>query len=175
MGDFACHGAASSTENESRPRSADPVQLRAQPGSNWYHSERISFPLSGCQGYAKHLSRTGAYRFFLGDVYAYGQSIRQTIEHGGERNSIATDYCSLTYLYSKRRPTANLAPPPLSERAVQDPQEIVFPAWRQTPIYAWSFELAEGKNNLVLKLVGKREKSSGLGLDLISVICVRIP
>jgi hypothetical protein len=33
--------------------------------------------------------------------------------------------------------------------------------------------LAEGRNNLMFKLVGKNEKSSGLGLDLISVICVR--
>jgi hypothetical protein len=36
-------------------------------------------------------------------------------------------------------------------------------------------ELAEGRNNLMLKLVGKNEQSSGLGLDLIAVICVRSP
>ena len=237
----------------------------------WYDvpdrwERRISFPLSGCLGYAKHLGRTGAYRFFLGDAVAYRRSLCQTIEHGGERNSIATDYCSVAYLYSERRPTADLTPPPLAARAVQDPTEIVFPAWWQTPIYAWSFdrasltrksarigdedvrflslaasgqdwfgphflsptvdlpapgvyavsieavkgpaqamvqlfqnenpvadpvdlyaaapaksgrlllgelELAEGRNNLVLKLVGKNENSSGLGLDLISVICAR--
>jgi hypothetical protein len=34
-------------------------------------------------------------------------------------------------------------------------------------------ELNEGRNNLMFKLVGKNEKSSGLGLDLIEVICVR--
>jgi hypothetical protein len=33
--------------------------------------------------------------------------------------------------------------------------------------------LPEGKNNLMLKLVGQNEKSSGLGLDLIQVICAR--
>ena len=35
-------------------------------------------------------------------------------------------------------------------------------------------ELPEGKNNLMFKLVGKNEKSAGLGLDLIQVICVRV-
>jgi hypothetical protein len=237
----------------------------------WYDvpdrwEKRISFPLSGCLLYAKHLGRTGGYRLFLGDAYAYGKSIRQCIEHSGEENNIPTDYCSVTYLYSERRPTANLAPPPLAERAVRDPKEILFPAWWQLPVYAWSFdrasltrkklqigkeevrclsltatgndwfgfhfisptvdvpasgtysiyieavkgpsqakvqlfknenpiadavdlyaenpvksgrvllgklELTEGKNNLMLKLVGKNEKSSGLGLDLINVICIR--
>jgi len=237
----------------------------------WYDvpdrwEKRLSFPLSGCLGYAKHLGRTGAYRLFLGDAYAFRKSLRQTIEHAGEKNNILTDYCSVTYLYSERRPTPPLAPPPLPQRAVQDLQEVIFPAWWQTPIYAWSFgqatltrkkekiggeevrflsltatgqdwfgphffspicdvpvsgnyaiyvevvkgpaqgqvqlfrdenpvgdpvdlyaekatpsgrlllgrlDLAEGKNNLMFKLVGKNEKSSGLGLDLVSIVCVR--
>jgi hypothetical protein len=239
----------------------------------WYDvpdrwEKRLGFPLSGCLGYAKHLGRTGAYRLFLGDAYAYHQGIQQTIEHSGEKNNIPTDYCSVTYLYSERRPTADLTPPPLKDRAVQDPQEVAFPAWWQTPIYAWSFErasltrkkekigeeevrflslsatgedwfgphflspvcavpaagryaiyieavkgptqakvqlfqnenpvadpvdlyaekseksgrvllghldLVEGGNNLMFKLVGQNEHSTGLGLDLIQVICVREP
>ncbi len=36
-------------------------------------------------------------------------------------------------------------------------------------------DLDEGRNNLMIKLVGKNERSSGLGLDLISVVCVREP
>ena len=237
----------------------------------WYDvpdrwEKRISFPLSGCLGYHKHLGRTGAYRLFLGDAYAFRKSLRQTIEHAGEKNSIPTDYCSVTYLYSERQPTSDLTPPPLQERAVTDLQEVIFPAGWQTPIYAWSFDrasltrkkaqldgaevrymslvvtgddwfgphfyspvcdvpvagtyaiyieaikgpgqakvqlfqnenslaeaadlyaeetvrserlllgkldLAAGPNNLMFKLVGKNEKSSGLGLDLVSVICVR--
>lgn len=237
----------------------------------WYDvpdrwEKRICFPLSGCLAYAKHLGRTAAYRFFLGDAYAFRQSIRQTIEHAGENNSIPTDYCSVTYLYSERRPTADLAPPPLAQRAVTDLREVQFPAWWQLPIYAWSFDrasltrkkeklgneevrflslsaegqdwfgphflsptcdvpaagsyaiyieavkgpaqakvqlfqnenpvgdavdlysgkrepsgrvllgrlaLAEGKNNLMFKLVGQNGNSSGLGLDLVSVVCVR--
>lgn len=113
----------------------------------WYDvpdrwEKRISFPLSGCLGYAKHLGRTGAYRLFLGDAYAFRQSLRQTIEHAGEQNNIPTDYCSVAYLYSERRPTADLTPPPLKDRAVNDLNEVIFPAGWQTPIYAWSFDRA---------------------------------
>lgn len=239
----------------------------------WYDvpdrwEKRMSFPLSGCLGYAKHLGRTGGYRWFIGDAYAFHKSLKQTIEHSGEKNSIPTDYCSVTYWYSERRPNLDLAPPPLKDRTVIDLPEVVFPAWWQTPIYAWSFdratltrqkeqingeevrflslvgtgqdwfgphflspicnlpaagryaiyieavkgpaqaqvqlfqnenpvaepvdlyaekpvksgrlqlgklELAEGNNNLMFKLVGKNERSSGLGLDLIQVICTREP
>jgi hypothetical protein len=237
----------------------------------WYDvpdrwEKRFSFPLSGCLGYAKHLGRTGGYRLFLGDAYAFRQGLRQTIEHAGEKNSIPTDYCSVSFLYSERRPTADLSPPPLADRAVEDLAELIFPAGWQTPLHAWSFErasltrkkerigpeevrflslaatnqdwfgphfispicdvpiagryaifieavtgpaqgkvqlfqqenpvsdpvdlyaekpalsgrrrlgeldLAEGPNALMLKLVGKHEQSSGLGLDLVQVICVR--
>jgi hypothetical protein len=237
----------------------------------WYDvpdrwEKRLSFPLSGCLGYAKHLGRTGGYRLLLGDAYSFRKSLRLTIEHSGEQNNIPTDYAAVTYLYSERRPTAHLAPSPLKERAVKDLDEVVFPMWWQTPIYAWSFanasltrkkerigkeevqflslrgtgqdvfgphflsptcdvpaagrysiyleavkgpaqsqvqlfadenpvaapvdlfaetrsrsgrmlmgqlDLAEGKNNLMLKLVGKPEQSPDWGLDVISVICVR--
>jgi hypothetical protein len=237
----------------------------------WYDvpdrwEKRISFPLSGCLGYLKHLGRTGAYRLFPTDAYAWRQGIRQTIEHSGEKNNIPTDYCSVSYFYSERHPTTNLSPPPLKDRAVNDPAEVIFPLWWQTPIHAWSFEratltrrkdkidgediqflsfagtgqdwfgphflsptcevpatgqytiyvdavkgpaqakvqlfqnenpvadavdlfaekpttsrrillgrlaLTEGQNNLMFKLVGQNEKSTGLGLDLINIICAR--
>jgi len=237
----------------------------------WYDvpdrwEKRMSFPLSGCLGYAKHLGRTGGYRMMIGDKYAYSQSIRHVMEHAGEKNSIPTDYCSVTYLYSERPPPAGITVPPLKDRAVNDLSEVIFPAWWQIPINAWSFsnatlarkreklgneevrylslsvtgndwfgphflsvtcdvpaagvyevqietlkgpsqarvqlfqnenpsgdpvdlyaeqpaksgrlslgklELAEGKNPVMLKLVGKNDKSSGLGLDLIQVICIR--
>jgi hypothetical protein len=237
----------------------------------WYDvpdrwEKRLPFPLSGCLGYAKPLGRTGGYRLFLGDAYAYRENLRQTIEHSGEKNNIPTDYCSVTYFYSERPPEPPVSIPPLKDRLVHDPQEVIFPAWWQTPIYAWSFdhasltrkkqkidneevrylslsadgadwfgphflspicelpaagryavfieaikgptqgqvqlfqnenpvaepvdlyaenprksghvllgelELKEGRNNLMFKLVGKNEKSSTLGLDLIQVICTR--
>jgi len=34
-------------------------------------------------------------------------------------------------------------------------------------------ELAEGPNNLMFKLVGRNEKSAGLGLDLVNVVLVK--
>ncbi|MFO1498604.1 MAG: glycoside hydrolase family 172 protein [Verrucomicrobiota bacterium] len=237
----------------------------------WYDvpdrwEKQLSFPLSGCLGYSKHLGRTGGYRLFLGDAYAFRQSIRQTIEHAGEKNSIPTDYCSVSYLYSAQPPTGDRPLPSLAQRGVTDLAEVLFPAWWQLPISAWSFEkasltrrkqkigneevrflalaaegtdwfgphflepscdlpasgrygifieavkgpaqakvqlfqnenpvgeavdlyaavaeksgrlllghlfLSEGKNNLMFKLVGKNENATGLGLDLISVICVR--
>lgn len=237
----------------------------------WYDvpdrwEKRISFPLSGCLGYAKHLGRTGAYRLFLGDAYPYRKSLLQTIEHAGERNEILTDYVGLSFLYSEKRPTAEIAAVPAAQRVVHDPGEIIFVAAWQMPIHAWSFDraslsrrnqkiggedvrflclkaeggdwfgphfisltcdipesgrhsvfveavsgpdqgrvqlfqnenpvgetidlyseepgrsgrkllgnlmLEEGANNLMLKLVGKHEKSSGLALSLVQVVCVR--
>jgi hypothetical protein len=237
----------------------------------WYDvpdrwEKRISFPLNGCLGYLKPLGRTGAYRLFLGDAYAFRKSLRQTIEHSGEKNNILTDYVSVTYLYSEQRPTAGLELPPLTDRKVEDPKEAIFPVWWETPIHAWSFdrasltrkmeklggedvrflsltatnqdwfgphffspacdlpaagsyrvyleavkgpaqakvqlfqnenpvadpvdlyaeervksdrvllgrlELNAGRNNLMFKLVGKHEKATGLGLDLVNIVCVR--
>ncbi len=113
----------------------------------WYDvpdrwEKRISFPLSGCLGYDKHLGRTGGYRLFLGDAYAYQTSLGLTIEHSGERNNIPTDYCAVTFLYAADRPSDYLALPPAKDRRVNDLQEVVFPAWWQTPIHAWSFNNA---------------------------------
>lgn len=113
----------------------------------WYDvpdrwDKQFSFPLSGCLGYAKHLGRTGAYRLFLGDAYAFRQSLRQTIEHSGEKNNILTDYSSVTYWYAAQHPAQALTPPPLKERAVRDPEEVIFPAWWQLPLAAWSFDRA---------------------------------
>ena len=83
----------------------------------WYDvpdrwEKQISFPLSGCLGYAKHLGRTGAYRLFLGDAYAYRASLKQTIEHAGERNEIPTDYASVSYLYRSIDPRSRSICPP---------------------------------------------------------------
>lgn len=113
----------------------------------WYDvpdrwEQRISFPLSGCLGYQKHLGRTGGYRLFLGDAVSYHQSVLQTIEHGGEKNSHITDYCGMTYVYSERRPTVDLTPPALETRAVQDFREILIEVAWQTPILGFSFDRA---------------------------------
>ncbi len=236
----------------------------------WYDvpgrwEKRLSFPLSGCLGYQRPLGRTGGYRFMIGDAYAYRKGIRHGIEHGGDRNSIITDYCGVTFLYSEARPTCDLTPPPPEQRRVVDFTKVIFTAGWALPIHAFTFDKAvltrrgeklgtedvrflsmrpegpkdwfgapflsltcdlpaagmyavaieaikgpaqgivqlfrdegpvgepvdlyapqrdktaplplgtlrldEGPNNLMFKLVGKNEKSTGLALDLVNIIC----
>lgn len=109
----------------------------------WYDvpdrwEKRLSFPLSGCLGYQKHLGRTGGYRLLLGDAYGFRERIRQTIEHAGTENSIPTDYAGTTYFYAEAPEATAL--PAVSQRAVVDPKEIVFAAWWQIPIRAFPFQ-----------------------------------
>lgn len=103
---------------------------------------RRSFVLSGCLAYKKHLGRTGAYRIFLGDTYAYRESILQTIEHAPTNNDMLNDYCGLTYLYSQDRPTCDFALPAANQRTVLDPERIVFAVWWNVPIYSFSLRNA---------------------------------
>jgi len=103
---------------------------------------RRSFPLSGCIDYKKHLGRTGAYRLFLGDAYAYRKSLLQTIEHAPTGNDLLNDYCGVTFLYSQDRPTCDLSLPTAEQRAVVDLKRIVFAAWWNIPIHAYSYQNA---------------------------------
>ncbi|RJP28450.1 MAG: DUF2961 domain-containing protein [Candidatus Omnitrophota bacterium] len=228
---------------------------------------RRSFVLSGCLGYKKHLGRTGAYRIFWGDAYAYRKSLLQTIEHAPTNNELINDYCGVTYLYSQERPTCSFDLPAASDRAVLDPDRIVFAVWWNVPIHSLSLRnatftkegeqfdgkdvrylsmrakdndifgphsisftcelpaagmykvtldivkgpqqgkvqlfmdeapvgpevdmysaerqtardefvgalaLEQGPNNLMFKLVGKNEKSGGLGLDLTNIVCEKV-
>ncbi|MFM1945162.1 MAG: hypothetical protein RI897_4144 [Verrucomicrobiota bacterium] len=112
----------------------------------WYDvpdrwEKRLSFGLSGCLGYWKHLGRTGGYRFLLGDAYSFEESVLQTIEHAGEGNSIQTDYVGVTYFYSEE-PMAEVLPE-VGGRGVVDLAELVFPAWWQIPVLAFPFEGSE--------------------------------
>ncbi len=111
----------------------------------WYDvpdrwEKRLSFPLSGCLGYQKHLGRTGGYRLLLGDAYSFRASALQTIEHSGAGNDILTDYVGVTFLYADRPPAAPLTPLPAAERRVTDLREVIFPAWWQIPIRAFPFQ-----------------------------------
>jgi hypothetical protein len=61
-----------------------------------------------------------------------------------------------------------------NENPVADPADL----YAEQPVKSGRvllgrLRLEEGKNNLMFKLVGKNEKSTGLGLDLISVICTQ--
>lgn len=100
---------------------------------------RRSLPLSGCLDYKKHLGRTGAYRVFLGDAYAYRKSLLQTIEHAPTGNEFLNDYCGVTFLYSQDRPTCDFSLPPADQRSVVDPKRIVFAAWWNIPVRAYSY------------------------------------
>ncbi len=112
---------------------------------------RRSFPLSGCLAYKKHLGRTGAYRLFLGDAYAYRKSLLQTIEHAPMGNDLLNDYCGVTFLYSQGRPTCKISLPEADRRKVVDLKRIVFAAWWNIPIHAFSYRdasLTKGSEKL---------------------------
>jgi hypothetical protein len=110
----------------------------------WYDvpgrwEKTLSFPLSGCLGYHKHLGRTGGYRLLLGDAYPFRKSILQTIEHAPTDNSMTTDYVAVTYLYLDEQPTGDHSLPPVAQRAVVDFTQLVFkPDW-SVPIRSFTF------------------------------------
>ncbi len=101
-----------------------------------------SFALSGCLGYIKPLARTGGYRLFIGDAYAYRQSLLHTIEHAPTKNDDINDYCGMTFFYSLDRPTCEFALPPVADRMVTDPEKIVFNVSWNVPIHAFSLRNA---------------------------------
>lgn len=113
----------------------------------WYDvpgrwDSRVSFPLNGCLDYKKHLGRTGAYRLFLTDAYAFRKSLRLTIEHAPEGNTLATDYASVAYLYLQQPPAPAGTLLPLAQRTVQDFNRLVFtPGWN-VPVHSFPFRNA---------------------------------
>jgi hypothetical protein len=141
----------------------------------WYDvtgrwDSKRSFPLSGCLGYMKHLGRTGGYRLFLGDAYAYRKSVLQTIEHAPTGNNLLNDYCAVTFLYSLDRPTCEFALPSAVERKVIDLKRIVFATWWNIPISAFSYrhglltkkvEKIDGKDVRFLSLRAKGNDTFG--------------
>ena len=113
----------------------------------WYDvpgrwEKRTSLPLSGCLDYKKPQARTGGYRFFVTDSYAYAKSIDYTIEHGPEGNAVPTDYASVVFFYSQEPPPAGPPLPPAAERRVTGLDRIVFvPGWN-VPIHTTSLQNA---------------------------------
>ncbi len=149
----------------------------------WYDvpgrwENRISFPLSGCLDYKKHLSRTGGYRWLITDSFAYEQSIDLTIEHGPEGNKMPTDYTSVTFFYSSDPPPDYSYLPPVAERKVTNPPRIVFvPGWN-VPIHTtslqnatWSKQTATIGENRVRYLSMKTTGEDIFGTHHISFIC----
>lgn len=238
----------------------------------WYDvpdrwEKRRCFPLSGCLAYQKPLGRTGGYRFMIADAYSFRQSLRHTIEHGGNGNEVPGDYCATTWLYAEQRPEPWPDLPPAGRRAVADPPVARFVTGWSVPVHAFPFSnaslakasekidgqdvrylhlkvdggdwfgppfispvcdlpadgmydisieavmgpaqgkvqlfadeapvgepvdlyaparrnsgavrlgtlaLREGPNNVMLKIVGRNEASTGLNLDLVAVLCTRL-
>jgi hypothetical protein len=106
------------------------------------------------------MARTGAYRLFLADAYAFRKSLRLTIEHWGDGNQEPDDYVGVSYLYAESRPTG-AGSLPSAERRVHDPERLVFtPGWNE-PIYAFSFERAT--------LTKKRERIEGKEVRYLSL------
>jgi hypothetical protein len=123
---------------------------------------RTSLPLSGCLDYKKPEARTGGYRFFLTDSYAYAKSIDYTIEHGPEGNRVPTDYASVVFFYSQEPPPAGEQMMPAAERRVRGLDRIVFiPGWN-VPIHSTSLQNAEWA-----------KASSSVGKDRVRVFTMR--
>ncbi len=103
---------------------------------------RTSLPLSGCLDYVKPLARTGGYRFFLTDTYAFSTSIDFTIEHGPEGNAVPTDYASVVFFYAQDAPAGLEPVRPAAERRVGALDRVVFvPGWN-VPIHTTSLQNA---------------------------------
>lgn len=129
------------------------------PG-RWY--DRISLPLSGSLLYDKPRSRTGGYRFMLGDVYPYREHIELTIEHSPVDNMAPTDYAAVTFLYSENRPTASFTISPVEQRGIVDFDRAVFTVGRNVLIDSFS-----AQNMTLTKVI------AGEGLDRYSYLSVR--
>jgi hypothetical protein len=110
----------------------------------WYDvpgrwEDRVSLPLSGCLEFTRALGRTGGYRFFLGDAYAFRRSLRVTIEHGPEGNHEPADYTAVALLYAAAPPTDAGTPLESETVRITDPDRVVFtPGWTM-PIHAFSW------------------------------------
>ena len=139
---------------------------------------RASYPLSGCLDYSRPQARSGAYRLFLMDAYAFHKSLRLDMEHASERNDFDADYVGVSYLYLERRPTSAWTLPPQASRAVHDPDRLVFtPGW-YLPIHAFSMEHAtlskkvEQNNGREDRFLSLRPDGENLfGEHLLSFLC----
>ena len=140
---------------------------------------RASYPLSGCLDYSRPQARSGAYRLFLTDAYAFHKSLKLDMEHAPEKNDFDADYVGVSYLYLENRPTSAWTLPEPAARVVQDPTRLVFtPGW-YLPIHAFSMEHAtlskkveqiNGRENRFLSL--RPDGENLFGEHVLSFLCV---
>lgn len=103
---------------------------------------RASYPLSGCLDYNRPMARSGAYRLFLTDAYAFHNSLKMDMEHAPEKNDYQADYVGVSYLYLENPPAMDTALPTVAVRTVTDPTRLVYtPGW-YLPIHSFSMERA---------------------------------
>ena len=139
---------------------------------------RASYPLSGCLDYSRPQARSGGYRLFLTDAYAFHKSLKLDMEHAPERNDFDADYVGVSYLYLETPPASAWTLAPLADRKVHDPERLVFtPGW-YLPIHAFSMEHAtlakqieqiNGRENRFLSL--RPEGDNPFGEHLLSFLC----
>jgi hypothetical protein len=87
----------------------------------------VSLPVHGSLDYDLPMSRTGGYRFFLGDRLSFEKSIRLTIEHGPEGNAVPVDYTSVAYYYGDAPPLAVVDPAAFTALPAAPPVHVFFP------------------------------------------------
>ena len=103
---------------------------------------RASYPLSGCLEYSRPQARSGGYRLFLTDAYAFHHSLKLDMEHAPEKNDFVADYVGVSYLYLEIPPASGWMLPDLAARAVHDPDRLVFtPGW-YVPLHSFSLQNA---------------------------------
>ncbi len=87
----------------------------------------VSLPVHGSLDYDLPMSRTGAYRFFLGDRLSFEREIQLTIEHGPEGNKVPVDYTSVAYFYGDQPPLSTVDPAGFTELPVAPPVHVFYP------------------------------------------------
>ena len=87
----------------------------------------VSLPVHGSLDYDLPMSRTGGYRFFLGDRLSFEESIRLTIEHGPEGNAVPVDYTSVAYYYGDTPPLSVVDPGGFAALPAAPPVHVFFP------------------------------------------------
>ena len=78
-------------------------------------NNRASLSLSGSLDYSRQISRTGGYRWLIGDAYRFDQSLKFTVEHGPEGNADDADYAGTLFYYLDR---------PGGERLPEQPRNV---------------------------------------------------
>jgi len=139
---------------------------------------RASYPLSGCLDYSRPQARSGGYRLFLTDAYAFHKSLKLDMEHAPEKNDFIADYVGVSYLYLENRPTTPWTLPDQAARAVHDPERLVYnPGWYM-PLHAFSIERAtlskgvERINNVESRFLSMHAQGEDIfGLHSISFLC----